>query len=195
MDHADVGAAGDLEAAAEADAVDGGDDGDPQQLEVSHCARQPARQSLLTIIECGLERLDVGSGGGFPGLVVAILAAEKAPGLRVTLVDSDLRKAAFLTTVVRELGLNTTVCSERIESLAPLGADVLSARALAPLPQLLAYAARHLAEGGLAILPKGATHERELASALEHWRFSVQKHPSRTDPDAVLLVLGDITRV
>jgi 16S rRNA (guanine527-N7)-methyltransferase len=137
---------------------------------------------------------DLGSGGGFPGLVIAILAAEKAPTLRVTLVESDLRKATFLSTVVRECGLTTTVCAERIESLPPLRADVLTARALAPLDGLLAHAERHLAEGGIAIFPKGATHEAELASALEHWRFSVQKHPSRTDSDAVLLVIGDIAR-
>lgn len=137
---------------------------------------------------------DLGSGGGFPGLVVAILASEKRPELRVTLVESDLRKAAFLNTVVREAGLGTCVCAERIESLPPLEADVLSARALAPLNKLLAYGARHLAEAGVAIFLKGAAHETEIAEALERWRFSVQKHPSRTDPEAVLLCIGDIAR-
>jgi 16S rRNA (guanine527-N7)-methyltransferase len=138
--------------------------------------------------------VDLGSGGGFPGLVIAILAAEKAPKARVTLVESDLRKATFLSTVVRECGLTTTICAERAESLAPLNADVLTARALAPLDSLLVHAERHLAEGGIAIFPKGAAHGSELASALEHRRFSVQKHPSRTDTDAVLLVIGDIAR-
>lgn len=137
---------------------------------------------------------DLGSGGGFPGLVIAILAAEKRPELRVTLVESDLRKAAFLNTVVREVGLSTVICAERIESLPPLKADVLSGRALAPLTDLLAHAERHLAEGGLALFPKGAAHKAEIAEALERWRFSVQKHPSRTDPEAVLLSIGDIAR-
>jgi 16S rRNA (guanine527-N7)-methyltransferase len=137
---------------------------------------------------------DLGSGGGFPGLVIAILAAEKRPELQVTLVESDLRKATFLNTVVRETGLSTRVCAERVESLPPLKADVLSARALAPLGDLLAHAERHLAEGGLAIFPKGAAHESEIAEALERWRFSVQKHPSRTDSEAVLLCIGDIAR-
>ncbi len=135
---------------------------------------------------------DLGSGGGLPGLVIAILAAEKRPDLKVTLVESDQRKAAFLREAVRQLELNTTTCAERIENLPPLGAQVVSARALAPLKTLLGYARRHLAQGGVAIFPKGAGHEAELAESLERWRFSVQKHPSRTDPNAVLLCIGDI---
>lgn len=138
--------------------------------------------------------VDLGSGGGFPGLVVAILAAERRPRLTLTLVESDLRKATFLGTVVRELGLTTRICAERSESLDPLGADVVSARALAPLTELLSHAKRHLAPGGVALFPKGAAHEAEIAEALERWRFSVQKHPSRTEPEAVVLSIGDIAR-
>lgn len=137
---------------------------------------------------------DLGAGGGFPGIVVAILAAERAPQIKITLVESDQRKAAFLREAIRATGVKATVCADRIESLNPLMADVLSARALAPLSQLLAHAERHLAPGGVAIFPKGATHGAELAESLERWRFSVQKHPSRTDPDAVLLRIGDIAR-
>lgn len=137
---------------------------------------------------------DLGSGGGFPGLVVAILAADTAPDLRLTLVESDRRKAAFLETVLRETGISATVAAERIEDLAPLEADIVSARALAPLPALLGHAHRHLAPGGIALFPKGARHRGEIAESLERWRFSVQKHPSRTDPDAVILSIGDIER-
>jgi 16S rRNA (guanine527-N7)-methyltransferase len=137
---------------------------------------------------------DLGSGGGFPGLVVAILAAEKAPGIRVSLVEADRRKAAFLRSAARHCGIAVEVIDERIEALPPLGADVLSARALAPLPTLLAHAERHLAPGGVALFPKGAGHEAEIAAALERWRFSVQKIPSRTDPDSVVLRIGDIGR-
>ncbi|MDH3263955.1 MAG: 16S rRNA (guanine(527)-N(7))-methyltransferase RsmG [Paracoccaceae bacterium] len=150
---------------------------------------------LLEFVPKGARHLvDLGSGGGFPGLVIAILAAETRPEMRVTLVEADLRKATFLNNVVRETGLTARVCGERIESLAPMKADVLSARALAPLVELLSHAERHLAKGGLAIFPKGASHEAEIAEALERWRFSVQKHPSRTDPEAVLLCIGDIAR-
>lgn len=138
---------------------------------------------------------DLGSGGGFPGLVIAILAAEARPALSVTLVESDQRKAAFLATAARTLGLSVVVRAERIETLPPLGADVLSARALAPLDTLLGYAERHLAPGGVALFPKGATVDAELARALEHWRFSYQKEPSKTAADGVVLIIGGISRV
>lgn len=133
---------------------------------------------------------DLGSGGGFPGLVVAALAAEAAPELRVTLVESDARKAAFLATAARELGLAVTVHADRIETLPPLGAEVLSARALAPLDPLLGYAARHLGPDGRALLPKGAGHAEEIAEARRRWRFDLRIHPSRSAPDGVILDIG-----
>lgn len=138
--------------------------------------------------------VDLGSGGGFPGLVISILAAEKMPDVEVTLVESDLRKSAFLRTVAQDCALNTIICADRIEDIDPLGVDVLSARALAPLPKLLEYAQRHLAKNGKAIFPKGATYETELTESLERWRFSVQKQPSVTDPNSVILCIGDIER-
>lgn len=133
---------------------------------------------------------DLGSGGGFPGLVVAILAAESAPGLRMTLVESDGRKAAFLATAVRELGLSVAVRQERIEARAPLGAQILSARALAPLDDLLGYAVRHLAPGGRALFLKGASHGAEIAAARAHWSFELQIHPSKSGADGVILEIG-----
>lgn len=138
---------------------------------------------------------DLGSGAGLPGIVVAILAAEERPDLRMTLVESDLRKSAFLMTVARELGLHIRIETQRIETLAPLGADVLSARALAPLDRLLGYAERHMVPGGIAIFPKGARWREELDQALENWRFSYQNQPSATDPDATILKIGGISRV
>ncbi|WP_284165253.1 16S rRNA (guanine(527)-N(7))-methyltransferase RsmG [Frigidibacter sp. SD6-1] len=137
---------------------------------------------------------DLGSGGGFPGLIVAILAAERAPDLRVALVESDQRKAAFLATAVRALGLQAAVHAARIESLPALDADILSARALAPLTDLLAHAERHLAPPGTALFPKGANHAAELRQALESWRFSYQTHASATDPDAVIYSIRGLSR-
>ncbi|MBN2907314.1 MAG: 16S rRNA (guanine(527)-N(7))-methyltransferase RsmG [Rhodobacteraceae bacterium] len=140
--------------------------------------------------------VDLGAGGGFPGLVIAILAMEKTPEMRVTLIESDQRKATFLRTVARELNLpNVTVLDDRIEDAPTQQADVLSARALAPLPQLLAYGARHLAPQGIALFPKGARYAVELDDALATWRFDVQTIPSTTDPQAVILKLGGIARV
>lgn len=139
--------------------------------------------------------VDLGSGGGFPGLVVAILAAAERPLLSMTLVESDRRKAAFLVTAAHSLGLAVAVRAERIEAVSPLKADVVSARALTSLDGLLAHAERHLAVGGTCLFPKGATADQELARALEHWRFSYQKVPSATGADGVVLKIGDISRV
>ncbi|WP_102223927.1 16S rRNA (guanine(527)-N(7))-methyltransferase RsmG [Acidimangrovimonas sediminis] len=139
--------------------------------------------------------VDLGSGGGFPGLVLAILAADEAPDLRVILVESDQRKATFLRTAARETGVTVEVHASRIEDLAPLDADVVSARALAPLSPLLGLATPHLKAGGRGLFPKGATHDREIAEALASWSFEVQKYPSRTDPDSVILSIGDLHHV
>ncbi|PPB82656.1 16S rRNA (guanine527-N7)-methyltransferase [Albidovulum inexpectatum] len=139
--------------------------------------------------------VDLGSGAGLPGMIVAILAVDERPDLKVTLVEADLRKSAFLATVARELGLDLRIEAQRIENIAPLGADVLSARALAPLPKLLEFAQRHMAPDGVAVFPKGARWQEELRQALEKWRFSYQNQPSVTEPDATILKIGGISRV
>jgi len=139
--------------------------------------------------------VDIGTGGGFPGVVVAILARNDAPRLRFTLVESDVRKSVFLRTVSQNLQLNADVQPKRIEHIAPLNADILSARALAPLSRLLEYAQRHLSAHGTALFPKGASYRHEIREALENWRFRRDEYPSRTEPSAVILKLGDIRRV
>lgn len=151
---------------------------------------------ILTVASLtGGKWADLGSGGGFPGLVVAILAHEKCPEIEFTCVESDQRKAAFLRTVIRETGVNAQVSSERVEKLTPLEADVVSARALAPLTRLLSFADRHLAEGGQAIFLKGAGADAEVKEALETWSFGLDTYPSKTDPEATILRIGDIRRV
>ncbi|EYD74151.1 rRNA small subunit methyltransferase, glucose inhibited division protein GidB [Rubellimicrobium mesophilum DSM 19309] len=136
---------------------------------------------------------DLGSGGGFPGLVVAILAAE-AGAPQVTLIESDQRKCAFLRTALRELGIKATILDQRAEAAPPQQADVVSARALAPLPTLLPLVARHLAPGGTALLPKGRDHATELdAARAAGWTFTAEALPSRTDPSARILRLRDLT--
>lgn len=139
--------------------------------------------------------VDLGSGGGLPGVVCAILASEAMPDCRFTLVESDKRKSAFLITVARELSLDLTVLSRRAEEIDPLGADIVSARALAPLAALLVLVARHLRPEGVALLPKGKTHEQEVAAARAEWQFDLKSLPSRTDDLARLLIIKDISRV
>lgn len=138
---------------------------------------------------------DLGSGGGLPALVVAIMAKDTNPDLSVTCIESDLRKATFLRTVARELALNLSVRSERIEKADPQNADVLSARALASLDALCGFAARHLKPDGVAIFPKGENYRQEIDEALENWSFQLDTYPSKTHPNAVILKIGEISRV
>lgn len=139
--------------------------------------------------------LDIGSGGGFPGLVAAICASEKQPDAAFTMIESDQRKCAFLRTVARECGLKVTVTAKRIEAVEAIGADVLSARALSALPDLLGFADRHLAADGIALFPKGTRWKEEVAAAEKDWRFRYEALPSKTEPEAVILKIGGIQRV
>ena len=138
--------------------------------------------------------LDIGSGGGFPGIVIAVLAKELQPQLKVALVESDLRKATFLREACRTLGFNAQVHSARIESLPPAQADVLSARALAPLPALLAYADLHLNTAGIALFPKGAQYDSELSEARRAYLFDVKLFSSLLEPTAAVLEIRNIGR-
>lgn len=138
--------------------------------------------------------LDIGTGGGFPGLVCAILAAEAAPTLRFRLVESDLRKATFLRTVARQLDLSFDVVADRIERCPPQAANTVTARALAPLSRLLDLTRPHLAPGGCAIFPKGRSAPAEIVEAERDWCFRLDRIPSITDPEASLLKIGDLRR-
>lgn len=139
--------------------------------------------------------VDLGSGGGLPGLVIAILAREARPALTVSLVESDRRKAAFLSTAAATLGLTTAaVHPARIEAAQLAPADIVSARALAPLPQLCAYAERIAHPEATLLFPKGARADSELTAAARDWHSRVERIPSRTDPDGVILRIRDLSR-
>lgn len=138
---------------------------------------------------------DLGSGGGFPGLVIALMASETGSPSETTLVESDIRKATFLRTVIRETGLNARVLCQRIEELDPLNAEVLSARALADLSDLLGFAERHLLPGGTALFPKGVQWEKELRKAQSLWNFDYTVANSQTESGPVILSITGVTRV
>jgi len=139
--------------------------------------------------------VDLGSGGGFPGVVIAILMAEANPDGRVTLVESDQRKSAFLQTALRVTSVNGVVISKRIEELAPMEADVLSARALGDLGKLLPFAARHLKPGGTALFPKGKTWKAEIDSVKSQWNFEHRVDMNDLEPDAAILSIQGVSRV
>ena len=138
--------------------------------------------------------VDLGSGGGFPGIVLAIALKEVHPATAVTLIESDKRKAAFLRTAAQTLDLSCKVLVKRIEDVQPQSADVVTARALAPLNELLSYVQHHLSPDGIALLPKGVAYEDELQTALASWRFSLEKRTSVTDPAGVILKIGALVR-
>lgn len=139
--------------------------------------------------------VDLGSGGGFPGLVIAIMAMEGASPGQVSLVESDTRKCTFLRTVIRETGANADVVNDRIENVPPLHADILSARALADLPMLLRFAERHMRQRGTAIFPKGDSWQKELALAQTAWRFQYDFAKSKTEAGPVILRITGVSRV
>lgn len=148
---------------------------------------------ILEYIEAGRKTwADIGSGGGLPGLVLAILSQDR--DMSIMLVESDHRKAAFLRNAIRELEIkNASVLSERVENLTPLNVENMSARALAPLDVLLGYASRHLRTDGTAWFLKGRTWRDEYATAKEKWQFQLDAFPSRTDPEAALLRITGVS--
>lgn len=145
---------------------------------------------LVPLIPPGAKTLvDLGSGAGFPGLVLAL-----ATGLETHLIESDQRKAEFLRAVSRETGASVTVHAKRIEQVPPFPADVVTARALAALPVLLGYAARFAGPRTVALFPKGRAAEAELTSLPPSPKMTIDLHPSRTDSDAVLIRIEGFAR-
>lgn len=139
--------------------------------------------------------VDIGSGGGFPGLIIGIMAADEAPEMDITLIESDQRKSAFLRNAARECGARVKVLSERIEKAEPQQADVLSARALADLSVLLGFSERHLKPGGISLFPKGERWKKEVDNARGQWRFEAEPAKSLTEEEAVILKIRGVVRV
>jgi 16S rRNA (guanine527-N7)-methyltransferase len=144
--------------------------------------------------------IDLGSGGGFPGLVIACALAEtegargegRTGGTAVHLIESNARKAAFLRQAARETGAPAIVHAERIEMAGPLlrpVADVITARALAPLERLCHLVAPVLKKGAQALLMKGQDIEAELTMATKYWNIDFDIIPSRTSPNGRIMIV------
>ena len=146
---------------------------------------------LIPLAGAATRWVDLGSGGGFPGLVVASVLAER-PGADVTLVESDSRKAAFLREAARIAELPATVLPARIEQVAlriAEGVEIVSARALAPLPKLLDLAAPFLAQGATGLFLKGQDVDNELTEASKSWKIQAEIKGSLTDPGGHVLIV------
>jgi len=140
---------------------------------------------LARFVPAGTRRLvDLGSGAGFPGLVLSILGV---PG--VELVESDQKKAAFLRAAALASGSDAVIHTCRAEDLPATPADVVTARAVAPLERLAPLAARFMGEGSLAIFPKGSSLDVELKAVARHWHLWYTRHTSMTDPRGSILVI------
>jgi 16S rRNA (guanine527-N7)-methyltransferase len=145
-------------------------------------------QLKILIPERAKTLTDLGSGAGFPGLV----AAAMRPDLEVTLIESDARKAAFLGEAARRMELEKPpkIVVGRIEAVAPAKADVVTARALAPLGQLLKWAHPHRTDNAICLFHKGKDWQAELAEAMKDWDIPGKPFTSVTDLDAVILRIG-----
>ena len=131
--------------------------------------------------------VDIGSGAGFPGLVIAIMTNR-----HVHLVDSDARKCAFLREAARLTEAPANVQNQRIERLQDTKADIVTARACAPLPELLQYAAPLLRPGGRCLFLKGKAAAAELTASEKTWMMRPTRLQSRSDPSGTVLIVDDL---
>ncbi|QEO17159.1 16S rRNA (guanine(527)-N(7))-methyltransferase RsmG [Acetobacter vaccinii] len=134
--------------------------------------------------------IDMGSGGGFPGVVVGI-----ATGIPGVLIEADQRKATFLREAARATQADLTVVCSRLEQAEVAPAPVVTARALAPLGKLLDWAFPLLAPGGVCLFLKGQQAGQEIREAEQAWRMDVQSFASQTSSDGVILKVSHFNRV
>ena len=149
---------------------------------------------LLTLAPGAKTWVDLGSGGGFPGIVIACTL--NSSGM-VHLVESNAKKAAFLREAARVTGAPAKIHNLRIEDFnaqfqGPV--DIVTARALAPLPELLGFAAPFLKMGAQALLLKGQDVEGELTLAAKYWKIDADLKPSKTDPKGRIMVVRSLER-
>ena len=151
---------------------------------------------LMALAPDATRWLDLGSGAGIPGLILA-LAGRDRPGFQVDLIESNARKCAFLLETARLTEAQARVYNARIEDAiaARIGVEIVCARALAPLTQLLAWTEPLLKTGTVALFPKGRDVQSELTEAAQRWRFVYDLVPSRTDSDARIVRVTALSRV
>jgi 16S rRNA (guanine527-N7)-methyltransferase len=151
---------------------------------------------LLALAPEAASWIDLGAGGGFPGLVLAAALADR-PGATIHLVESNLKKAAFLREAARQIGAPAIVHAVRIEDFArdfPGTASVVTARAVAPLSELLDMAHPLLKTGAQGLFPKGQDVDAELTQASKCWNIEARLVPSRTQPRSSIVVVNALSR-
>jgi len=138
--------------------------------------------------------VDLGSGAGFPGLVLATLLRDRR-GFRTVLYESTGKKCRFLQETADALRVAVEIRQARIEDADAEGFDLVTARALAPLPELLVYAQRFFRPGTIALFPKGQNIGAELTQAHKSWKIEAIQHPSISDPSGVILEVRELKDV
>lgn len=136
---------------------------------------------------------DFGSGAGFPGMVLAIMASEKTPYLKFRLVESIKKKTLYLNEVKKITGIsNVEVLNKRIEDIPAEAADVVTSRAMASLSDLLDYAQKFCTRKTKCIFLKGKSYADEIAEAEKLWKFKAEVLPSQESDEGVILIITDI---
>jgi 16S rRNA (guanine527-N7)-methyltransferase len=149
---------------------------------------------LSALVPSGAKNLvDLGSGAGFPGLVLAEILRER-PGFRAVLYEATAKKCRFLEAVTERLALPAEIRQRRIEEAESKTFDVITARACAPLVKLLPYAQAFWGKNAVALFLKGQNVEVELTEAHKSWRMELVRHPSQSDPSGVILEIRELHR-
>jgi 16S rRNA (guanine527-N7)-methyltransferase len=149
-------------------------------------------QLMEYIPDTALTLADMGAGAGFPGLVLAIMAQDQKKTLHVHAIESIGKKSDFLQAVTDELKLNVTVRRERVEAIKDFKADIITARAMNLLPELLKYANRLIHKDSICLFLKGKNAAEELTQAEKYWTFGIEIHPSRSDDSGSVLVMKNL---
>lgn len=149
---------------------------------------------LLEHISRDARIVDLGSGAGFPGLILAAALTEEGSG-HVTLVEKSPKKASFLRAAIEAGGLRADVRAERAEEVKDISADIVTARAFAPLPRLMVSASHWLEKGATGLLHKGEKWKDELTDTAKTWNFTSEAIPSRSGGAGVILKVWGVERV
>lgn len=163
--------------------------------EMDHIWRRHVLDSLqlAALVPDRGHTVDLGSGSGFPALVLA--ASFTDPAAKITMIETVGKKCAFLREAIKVGDLQAAVRQGRVENAHDLKADCITARAFAPLSRILEYSETWLEGGAYAVLPKGRKWQEELTEAKEYWKFAYQVIPSISGGDGAILRLSEVSRV
>lgn len=137
---------------------------------------------------------DFGSGAGFPGMVIAIMAKEKTPYLKVSLVESIGKKTLYLNEVKKITATDVEIINDRIENINNRKADVITSRAMASLKELFSYVYKFCKKDTICIFPKGKKYAEEIAEAKKEWKFSCDIKPSEQSDEGKILIITNLFR-